>query len=181
MPTPYTYTDYSTSPVTQRTFYPIIPGVRALLTYLGRFRDLADQDLLKAEVAAHAAEAPYRTPIKAVLSGCGDSLFLMWFGEISATCLAVYDRGFDSALAAASDWLRENEPGQFVDPDYADAEKALVEEWGRPVDLDSDEDREAICKQAETDLTYTESGWLTSWAWTAREAETADVLEHLYA
>jgi len=71
----------------------------------------------------------------------------------------------DDALEDAAAVLLEVAPGMFTEPDYDDAIKELSEELGR-----HPEDSE-VHERAETDLTYTESGYIASCEWTVTSFE----------
>lgn len=104
----------------------------------------------------------------------GRALFLFSFGAYGWTKVYAFadcGRGIESALENAAGWLADNAPDVFSEPDYADAARDLgaPEDWNTAEDcLDSgwpDKVRDA----AETDHTYTESGWLLSWEWGCHE------------
>jgi hypothetical protein len=71
----------------------------------------------------------------------------------------------DDALETAAEWLKDNAPGVFTEPDYADAAREL----GYSPNTEDETEQEAIRECAETDHTYTESGYLLSWEWTVDE------------
>jgi hypothetical protein len=101
------------------------------------------------------------------VEGDRNGIELFQFGQIGTTFLAVLNQSLEDGLETAAGWLAEHAPGMFVDDEYMkeryeDALKELVEAGEDP------EDDETISKaqeDAETDLTYTESGYLTSWEW----------------
>jgi hypothetical protein len=77
----------------------------------------------------------------------------------------------DDALEAAAEWLEEHKPGHFSEPDYDDSAREL----GAPDDWRTDEEWAGkVAEHAETDHTYTESGYLLSWEWTVDEVHDAD-------
>lgn len=96
--------------------------------------------------------------------------FLLWFGACGPTRVLVYADGLDDALEIAADWLADNAPGHLVSNDEHDQLcKEACEDadlaWPPPNDwCESKEYTEAI-ESAEADLTYTESGWITSYEW----------------
>jgi hypothetical protein len=72
-----------------------------------------------------------------------------------------------------ADWLADNAPGHFHEPDYA----AAAAELGLSFDpanfeYDSNEGQQ-ITESAEADMTNTERGWLLSWEWSVDENDTA--------
>lgn len=75
--------------------------------------------------------------------------YLFQFGAYGSTWLLVWGTSIESALESAAEWLREHEPGHFVD-------------------VDSDE---------EPDVTYTESGWLLSYEWWVSEVTRSDLMQ----
>jgi len=95
--------------------------------------------------------------------GHGSTLFA--FGAYGSTFVLAYGYGLESRLEEAAEWLREHEPGHFVDDEYmAELYSEAVTEAGDPEPGTSEHDE--ATQAAETDLTYTESGWLPSWEWT---------------
>lgn len=95
------------------------------------------------------------------------------FGAYSATIVRVFQRPdhIEDALETAAEWLAENEPGMFVEPDYQAAKEEIMGETGRGDDMISDEE---VAEHAEADLTYTEAGWLALWEWTVDELDDAE-------
>ncbi len=104
-------------------------------------------------------------------------LWLFGFGAYGDTNLAYWDPGhehLEGALEHAAEWLAENAPGHITSENemmelYKEAADELGVSWP-PEDWD-DPKVEEVREQAETDLTYTESGWLTSHEWTVDEIE----------
>lgn len=110
--------------------------------------------------------------------GADCDLFAVFaFGAYGDTFVAVpYERnpyhGLDicDALEVAADRLLSVAPGMFTDLDMdatrdemlADGE--LTEE--QHADRDSDEVQDMVYERASVDMTYTESGYLSSWEWT---------------
>lgn len=107
------------------------------------------------------------------------SLFVFHFGAYGDTEVAVYQRPgcLDDALETAAEWLKDNAPGLFTEPDYDGAAREVgvdLSQYTRGLTdiIEADEDLGIrICQVAEADLTYTESGWLASWEWTVDEIE----------
>lgn len=100
------------------------------------------------------------------------------FGAYASTMVAVVSQSLDDALETAAGWLADHAPGVFVEPDYLDAYRDISgnsDATEIPDDLD-DETAEEIREAAETDLTYTESGWIASWEWTMTELDSTDPL-----
>jgi hypothetical protein len=89
------------------------------------------------------------------------------FGAVGTTTVYVLtDREtIEDALETAAEWLKDNAPGVFTEPDYEDAAREL----GYSPDTEDETEQEAIRECAETDHTYTESGYLLSWEWTVDE------------
>jgi hypothetical protein len=104
-------------------------------------------------------------------------LYLFQFGAYGTAYVYAWGNdGLDDALEEAAAWLKEHGPGLFHEPDYADAANDIEapEGWA--------DDEEWACKvqeRAETDLTYTESGYLASWEWYVNEVTDADEVEHV--
>lgn len=97
------------------------------------------------------------------------------FGAYGDTHVLAFGR-LDGALEDAAETLKEVAPGVFTEPDYEAAEAELKEdpEW--------EEDPDQVHEHAETDLTYTESGWLLSHEWTVTSFDSiADVLAWVYS
>lgn len=94
----------------------------------------------------------------------GGNLYRFSFGVYGGdVCYAWGEKSLDDALEAA--------PGMFSEPDYADAAREL----GAPDGWADDEEWcVKVCEAAETDHTYTESGYLLSWEWFVSEVTDAD-------
>lgn len=92
------------------------------------------------------------------------SLFVFRFGAYGETEVAVYQRPgcLDDALETAAEWLKDNAPGHFVEPEYPEGLRTSGELTNAEFEA---------CAECEEDLTYTESGWLASWEWTVDEIE----------
>lgn len=101
--------------------------------------------------------------------------FLFSFGAYGDTHVAVWERSFDDALESAAEWLSENAPGLFSPPDYEGSATELGLKWNPSEPFEDGSDNAKIRDHAETDLTYTESGYLLSHEWYGREV--SDPLE----
>lgn len=100
----------------------------------------------------------------------GGHLICLWFGQISPMLILMWTSkfSFEAALEDAAGFLEgEGLKGYFVD----DAElKDLIEEAKKELSEDSDNEEgesldEKAYDQATADLTYTESGYITSYEW----------------
>ena len=121
-----------------------------------------------------APNHPVANPSDHDFRGDRTTLYLFGFGACGPTLLYAWGcHSLEDALEAAGEWLRDNAPGLFTDPDYAGA----AEDVGAPEDWDSadniDEWGERVQEAAEVDMTYTESGWILSWEWTVSEVTDA--------
>lgn len=109
--------------------------------------------------------------------------YVFEFGAYGCTALHCYASSFEDALEQCAGWLADHAPGHIMadgspemDDLYADAARELgIADW-RSVDASSDE-ASKIYESATTDLTYTESGYLTSHEWTGSKV---DSVEDLY-
>ena len=100
-----------------------------------------------------------------------DKAWILSFGAYGNLHLLVYARGIDEALEECAGWLSDNAPGwimAFGSEEHQDLLKEACEErglaWPEPEGADLEAYHEAY-EQAEADLTYTESGFLTSYEW----------------
>lgn len=91
--------------------------------------------------------------------------YLFSFGAVSPTYVLAFQHGVGDALEAAADWLKENEPGHFTEPEYPENLEDM-----------SEEEQEKARQEAEADLTYTDQGWLVSYEWTVNDVEQSDAL-----
>ncbi len=109
----------------------------------------------------------YANPDETVFTG---ATFTFHFGAYADTTVIVLQRPdcLDDALETAAECLKQHAPGLFSEPDYKAARDEIMGETGRGDDMISGEE---IAERAETDHTYTESGWLLSWEWTVDESE----------
>jgi hypothetical protein len=135
-----------------------------------------------------------------------DNLYVMWFGAYGSIKVYVWARCFEDAFEEAAEYAGEHAPGVFTEPDYLDAARdeyaeresigweagdhptsryarvrAVYSDGADPFtpyreDIDADAWQEAVQERAETDLTYTESGYVASWEWGG--ADVTDATEH---
>jgi 8-oxo-dGTP pyrophosphatase MutT (NUDIX family) len=78
----------------------------------------------------------------------------------------VWEASLEDALETAAGWLADNAPGLIMSPDDPELDvlyREACEELGE--DPDSGEGPGDAWEQATADLTYTESGYLTSYEW----------------
>lgn len=116
---------------------------------------------------------------------------LWWFqfGPYTGTNVFVWAgpayRGLDDALEEAAGWLADNAPGHLLapdDPHLKDLIKETLEDEGKTWKAwqQAIEDQEQwaydVEESAFADLTYTESGYLTSYEWTVNELSSDDDL-----
>lgn len=106
-----------------------------------------------------------------------NSVFAFQFGAYGGTRVLVFEQAdhIDSALEAAGEWLSEHAPGHLSDleQEYKDA----LEEAKAELGADAEELEERAQEIAETDMTYTESGWLNSSEWTVDELSRGDLYQ----
>lgn len=112
--------------------------------------------------------------------GYPPKLWLFQFGTVGTTNVAVWDGGhlhLEGALEEAAGWLAENAPGHITsEEEMAELYKEAADDLGVPwppkgrIDWD-DKNTQKVTEQAEADMTYTESGWLTSYEWYVNELE----------
>lgn len=102
--------------------------------------------------------------------------YVLWFGSHAATNILVYADSLEDALEDAAQEIQERGwLGLFTEPDYEDALEDLIRDGEIPAGttmediktcgLIDDQYSEKVLRAAETDLTYTESGWIASWEW----------------
>jgi hypothetical protein len=82
----------------------------------------------------------------------------------------VFADSIEDGLEYFGEWCKEHAPGLFSPPDYADAAKDLGIAWP----TEDEATLEKVREHAETDHTYTESGWFLSWEWFASELSLQD-------
>lgn len=113
-----------------------------------------------------------RTPILICRDGYKDRGMILWFGVCGATYVYVRHGGdVDSSLEACAEMLA---PGFFSELEYDPCS-----EHDTSLEYDGcNECRESI-EEAESDMTYTESGWIPSWEWgiVAEDVAPRDVLK----
>lgn len=99
--------------------------------------------------------------------------FLFAFGAIGTTYVLAYGSDLDSCLEAAAEWVAEHAPGHIM-PVWGPEHTELVRqaclasglEYPPPDGADYGAEGYYLAQaMAETDLTYTESGYLTSYEW----------------
>jgi hypothetical protein len=89
--------------------------------------------------------------------------FLFWFGAVGSTPVVVFNDSLDDALEEAAALLLDEGMVGHIMP-YGSAElQELYDEAAE--DLPEDASEEEVREAAEADLTYTESGFLTSYEW----------------
>lgn len=97
--------------------------------------------------------------------------YVLSFGAYACTHLMVYASSLDDALEECAEWVTDNAPGHIMAHDSDELvelfEEARAELFGdtQATEL-SDEQRWECEEQATADLTYTESGYITSYEWT---------------
>lgn len=114
-----------------------------------------------------------------------ETRWVLWFGAIGSTCLMVWADSLDDALEEAAGWLADHAPGHIM-ARWGEEHTALVKEaceeaglaWPMPEGADEEEYYRAF-EEAEADLTYTESGYLTSYEWgiLAEDPTRAELIE----
>ena len=97
--------------------------------------------------------------------------YVLWFGACGATYLHVYTRSLEDAIEQCAAWLAEHAPGHIMEhgcEEHTDLLREAFEdaglEWTGDIDWEDAAQSEAA-QNAEADLTYTESGYLTSYEW----------------
>lgn len=128
-----------------------------------------------------------------------DSLYVIWMGAYGEIKVYVWARCFEDALEEAAEYAGKHKRGVFTDPDYRDAVRdyyraetgadydaaravypdgCTIEPWP-DYPYDDDTFQEEVSTRAETDMTYTESGWIASWEWGGAEITDADEYERV--
>ena len=115
--------------------------------------------------------------------------FVLQFGAYGSTNLMVWANSLDDAIETAAEWLAEHAPGHVI-PIWGEEHKDLIREVCSERGIEfpggfealDDETKYAICADAETDLTMTESGFLRSYEWTiaAEDPTRAELDAFLY-
>jgi hypothetical protein len=99
--------------------------------------------------------------------------YVLWFGAHGPTYLMVWEDSLEDALETAAGWLADNAPGLIMpdgDEHLESLRREACEEHGLTYPAPDGTDYEAegyyaAFESAEADLTYTESGYLTSYEW----------------
>lgn len=154
---------------------PVFPGINGVEFYVedhsteGRLVEdgivLVDDDGIVGELVN-----PYDKPGKYGR----EQLFRFGFGTVGTTFLLVWARGVESGLEIAAGWLETNAPGHLM-VHSSEELKQLYDEARE--ELGEDADEEEIDQQATADLTYTESGYLTSYEWTVDDVTDKKLVE----
>ena len=96
--------------------------------------------------------------------------YVLWFGY---TYLHVYSDSLDDALEECTEWLAEHAPGLIM-AHGSEEHVDLIKEACKDAGVEFDPSKccgeiaspwDDILQSAEADLTYTESGFLTSYEW----------------
>lgn len=98
--------------------------------------------------------------------------FVFHFGAYGCTHVLAYGC-LEDALEDAAAVLKEHAPGMLCEPDYEDARKDLAAEL---IGLSAEDADTMVAEYAESDLTYTESGWIPSHEWMITELHSPDEL-----
>ena len=111
------------------------------------------------------------------------NLYLFQFGAVGTTWLLVWDDdagGFEGSLEEAASWLAEHAPGHITDEsELWELMREAAEEKGLSLPKDpkkSDVDWNEspwteVSENATADMTYTESGYLTSYEWSGSDVD----------
>ena len=105
------------------------------------------------------------------------------FGTLHVIVFADSNEGLEGAIEEAAALLADEAPGHIMEPDseeladlYREAFSDLFPEHEERMestdswfDMTTDREQEQVREQAEADLTYTESGYLTSYEWGVAE------------
>lgn len=102
-----------------------------------------------------------------------NTVYVFQFGAVGTLWLAVLNQSFEDALEEAAGWLAEYAPGHLhTDKEMQDLyNEALAELVSEGKDPEDEETIQKAQEDAEADLTYTESGYLTSYEWWGGEAD----------
>jgi len=99
--------------------------------------------------------------------------YVLWFGACAASYLHVYANSLDDALEECAAYLAEYAPGHIM-KHGSEEHVALLKEACEEHGVEWDPDKfcgaieplaDMVITDAEADLTYTESGFLTSYEW----------------
>lgn len=88
------------------------------------------------------------------------NLYAMHFGAYGTTRLLIWSNGYEDAAETAADWLSRYAPGHISTEEHVAQLMKEVQEDHPGIDDD------LAYEKATADLTYTESGYLTSYEWT---------------
>ncbi len=94
--------------------------------------------------------------------------FVLWFGAYGTTRLHVYGTDLGDALETCAAWLADNAPGHITSSDeFWKLVKSELDAEGlpEPENWDDGSPQAAILQSLEEDMTYTESGYITSHEW----------------
>jgi hypothetical protein len=99
--------------------------------------------------------------------------YVLWFGESGATYIHCYANSLEDALEECGAWLADHAPGHimpFGSDEHTELLKEACQDAGVEFNPDKfygviDSDADEILQSAEADLTYTESGFITSYEW----------------
>lgn len=103
-------------------------------------------------------------------AGWTKECFVFSFGVYGWTRVIAFG-ACEDALEEAAAWLKENAPGEFTELDFVDAARELGFPAYTPETEYTDQQWEALQAYAETDLTYTESGYISDWTCTELDLE----------
>jgi len=98
--------------------------------------------------------------------------YLFYFGAYGLTVVLAYANSLEDALEEAAKWLADNAPGIFVEVDYAEACTEAGLSWppeSEEFHVAHEDEYLAAYERAETDLIYTEAGYIASWEWAVEE------------
>ncbi len=107
------------------------------------------------EIRINLANAPQ--------DGEGGDCFVFAFGAYADTLVAAWGRGIEDCLEEAAGRLADNAPGHLSDLAETYNEYHLD---ARAKGATEEQEEEYAREQSETDMTYTDSGYLRSWEWT---------------
>ena len=99
--------------------------------------------------------------------------YILWFGACGTTHRMIWANNFEAALETAGEWLAEHAPGHIM-AHGSEEHAELIREACKERGIDFDPSKcygtieppwDEILQEAEADLTYTESGLITSYEW----------------
>lgn len=147
-------------------YTPALPAFKADGDEWLFFRDTEKKDtLVMSSTRDYYLVNPLEMPGKRYRGMQQEAAWAFQFGAYAETRLIVWARSLEDGLEEAAGWLAEFAPGHLTDlkEEYEEALKEAREELGE--DAEEDELQEKAQEIAETDMTYTESGYLTSHEW----------------